>query len=85
VSESINEIINFLEKEYKKQKYDIKDRIEKSEIKIKAIQAKKDELVDLKNKINEKIEMFSQKKSPFYEKVVYEKRLNKKELKLSNI
>ena len=85
VSESINEIINFLEKEYKKQKNDIKDRIEKSEIKIKAIQAKKDELVELKNKINGKIEMFSQKKSPFCEKVVYEKKLNKKELKLSNI
>ena len=85
VSESINEIINFLEKDYKKQKNDIKDRIEKSEIKIRAIQAKKEELVDLRNKLNKKIQMFSLKNSPFCEKVVYEKKLNKKELTLINI
>ena len=85
ISESINENINFLEKEYKTRKNYINEEIKNFENKLKIIQAKKNELIELKNDINEKIVLLSQKKSPFCERVIGEKSLIKKELTLNNI
>ena len=84
-SENIHEVINFLEHEYKDKSKDINQKITDIEIKINCLQTQKDELIALKKDINEKINIFSKKKTPFCEKTIYQKRLNRKDLLLNNI
>ena len=85
ISDNINKIIHFLNYEYKELKNDIKNNIEILENKNLSLQDKKKELIDSKNKTNEKIELLSQKKTPFCDKTIYQKKINKKDLVVNNI
>ena len=85
INEIIHEVIHYLEHEYKDRKNDINDKIAEIEKKLESLQTQKNELISLKNNINEKINIISNKKTPFCEKTIYQKRLNRKELMLKNI
>ena len=84
IAEHIDKIINYLEYEYKEQKKNINNKIKELEKKKLSLEIKKKQLIELKNEINEKNEIITQKKSPFYDKTIYTKKLNKKDYLLNN-
>ena len=84
ISGNIEKVIHYLDNEYKQQKNEISDKISENEKKINSLQLKKEELLNIKNKINEEINIFSQKKTPFYERTICNKRLKFKKLMLIN-
>ena len=84
ISENIEKIIHYLDKEYKEQKNEINQKINDIEKKNSVLQLKIIELKNLKNKINEKIDIFSKKKSPFFERTIHKKRLKRKKMRINN-
>ena len=85
LSEKINKILYFLEKEYKFRKKEINKNISEIESKLVLLKLKKDELIESRNKINEKIDIFSKKRSPFCERVIHKKTFNEKNTTLNYI
>ena len=86
ITEIIHGVIHFLEHEYKDRKNEINEKLAEIEKKLESLQHQKDELITLKNNITEKLNILSNnKKTPFCEKTICQKRLNRKDLILNNI
>ena len=85
ISENIDKVINFLEHDYNEQKIEIIKKIKEIETKILSLKNKRNELIILKNKLDERIDIFTRKKTPFCERTIYPKKMKGKNLILNCI
>mgnify|MGYP006873010211 CR=1 FL=1 len=85
ISDNIDKIIHYLEHEYNEYKREIIKKIKEIEEKILSLKNKRNELIILRNKLDERIDIFTRKKTPFCERTVYPKKLKGKNLTLNCI
>ena len=84
ISENIEFLYNYLEKKYKKEKNEIKEKINIFEKENLDLKSRKIELEKLRKYIERKKNLLSKKKSPYCEKTICYHNCNKKELLLNN-
>ena len=85
ISENIDKVIHYLEHEYNEQKIEIIKKNKEIENKILSLKNKRKELIILRNKLDERIDIFTRKKTPFCERTIYPKKLKGKNLTLNCI
>ena len=85
ISENIDKVIHYLEHEYNEQKIEIIKKNKEIENKILSLKNKRNELIILRNKLDERIDIFTRKKTPFCERTIYPKKLKGKNLTLNFI
>ena len=83
IKEKINKVSNSYE--YKLQISELNIKIDELKNKLISFQFNKNELIELKNKIDEKIEFFADKHTPFCERTIHQKSYNKKNKILNSV
>ena len=81
----INKIKDFLDSEYESNNKELNKKINEIKNKLFSLQSKKNELIITKNKINEKIELLTKKNTPYCERTITQKNVNKKNKLLYNV
>ena len=85
ISENIDKVIHYLEHDYNDQKIEIIKKIKEIQDKILSLKNKRNELIILRNKLDERIDIFTRKKTPFCERTIYPKKSKGKNLTLNYI
>ena len=85
ISENIDKVIHYLEHEYNEHKIEIIKKNKEIENKILSLKNKRNELIILRNKLDERIDIFTRKKTPFCERTIYPKKSKGKNLTLNYI
>ena len=80
----INKIKDFLDSEYESNNKELNKKINEIKNKLFSLQSKKNKLIITKNKINEKIELLTKKNTPYCERTITQKNVNKKNKLLYN-
>ena len=81
IKEKIDKILNYNEHQIKINEFS--QKIDELKNKLISFQFAKNELTELKNKIIERIEFYSDKQTPFFERTIYQKSFQKKNLILN--
>ena len=80
----INKIKDFLDSEYESNNKELNKKINEIKNKLFSLQSKKNKLIITKNQINEKIELLTKKNTPYCERTITQKNVNKKNKLLYN-